>query len=174
MVRQKNIAQAAQEDHFLDLTRWADNLVERLQVNFGTQNIWPLGYPGPYIGYRNTSASRQNTGKGYREIYAKVFNAASGDTEKISFFFNYYLYFVDMGVGAGRPIETVERSKDANYRRLYARWNGMGDRQSRPSISMEIRHQLARLETLVSAYYGEFIQNGILFSFDDAYSDTSP
>lgn len=102
-------------------------------------------------------------------MYAKVFNGAGGDTKKISFFFNYYLYFVDMGVGAGQPIEDVERSKDARFNQLYQIWKEEGDRQSRPVIAMEVRHQLRRLEVLVSSYYQDFIENGVLVSFQDEF-----
>mgnify|MGYP003462458877 FL=1 len=102
-------------------------------------------------------------------MYAKVFNGANGDTKKISFFFNYYLYFVDMGVGAGRPIELVNRSKDARYNQLYQSWKRQGDRQSRPVVAMEVRHQLRRLEVLVSSFYQEFVENGMLVSFQEQF-----
>lgn len=168
MAEQKSISQAV-KDEFLDLTRWANNMIRQLQSNFETQHVWPGGFPGPYIGYRNTPAAKRSTGKGYRRMYAKVFNGAGGDTRKISFFFNYYLYFVDMGVGAGQPIEDVERSKDARFNQLYQIWKEQGDRQSRPIIAMEVRHQLRRLEVLVSSYYQDFIENGVLVSFQDEF-----
>lgn len=165
---QKGIKEAV-EDEFLDLTRWANNMIQQLQGNFETQRVWPGGFPGPYIGYRNTPGAKKSTGEGYRRMYAKVFNGANGDTKKISFFFNYYLYFVDMGVGAGHPIEDVERSKDARFDQLYEDWKYQGDRQSRPIISMEVRHQLRRLEVLVSSFYQEFVENGVLFSFNKEF-----
>lgn len=168
MSEQKTISQAVKEE-FLDLTRWANNMIRQLQANFETQHVWPGGFPGPYIGYRNTPAAKKSTGQAYRRMYAKVFNGAGGDTKKISFFFNYYLYFVDMGVGAGQPIEDVERSKDARFNQLYQIWKEEGDRQSRPVIAMEVRHQLRRLEVLVSSYYQDFIENGVLVSFQDEF-----
>ena len=76
----------------------------------------------------------------------KVYNAAGGNTEKISFFFNYYLYFVDMGVGGGQPIERVDRSDKAKYNKLYKHWDDRGDRQSRPAFAMEFRYQLFKAE----------------------------
>lgn len=168
MSEQKTISQAVKEE-FLDLTRWANNMIRQLQTNFETQHVWPGGFPGPYIGYRNTPAAKKSTGQAYRRMYAKVFNGAGGDTKKISFFFNYYLYFVDMGVGAEQPIEDVERSKDARFNQLYQIWKEEGDRQSRPIIAMEVRHQLRRLEVLVSSYYQDFIENGVLVSFQDEF-----
>lgn len=169
---QSSIPQAVRDD-FLDLTQWADNMVTHLQNNFETQNVWPRGNPGPYIGYRNTSAAKQNTGSGINSIYAALWAGSNGDTRKISFFFKYYLYFVDMGVGAGRPIESVERSKDAKWNQLYEKWKEEGDRQSRPLIAMELRHQLTRLEIIVSSYYQDVIENGTIVSFLDEMPDTT-
>lgn len=163
---QKGIKEAL-EDEFLDLTRWANNMIQQFRNNYETQHVWPGGFPGPYIGYRNTPAAKKSTGKSYRRMYAKVFNGANGDTKKISFFFNYYLYFVDMGVGAGQPIQKVERSEDARYNKLYQEWKEQGDRQSRPLLAMEVRHQLWRLEVLVSSFYQEFVENGVLVSFHE-------
>lgn len=167
---QRGISQAATEQK-LDLTLWADNMVKHLKNNFGTQNVWPRGFPGPYIGYRNTPAAGNSTSRGMNSIFAAIWSGSGGNTEKISFFFNYYLYFVDMGVGAGHPIEDVERSEDARWNKLYKKWDGEGDRQSRPMLSMELRHQLLRLEIIVSSYYQELIENGVLISFSDQLPD---
>lgn len=164
MAKQKSVKQAVR-DKKLDLTYWAEGVVKRLKLNFDTQNIYPYGDPGPYPG------SPKSTGDAFRSIYAKVYNAAGGNTEKISFFFNYYLYFVDMGVGGGQPIERVDRSEKAKYNRLYKPWDDTGDRQSRPAFAMEFRYQLFKLSYIVSAYYGELITNGIVFSITDEIPD---
>lgn len=58
MSEQKTISQAVKEE-FLDLTRWANNMIRQLQANFETQHVWPGGFPGPYIGYRNTPAAKK-------------------------------------------------------------------------------------------------------------------
>ena len=163
---QKTIKTAVKEGH-LDLSLWAENMKKRLQANFEKQRVWPRGCPGPYIGYRNTPAAKKSTGKGINSFFSKIWAGANGDTEKIEFFFNYYLYFVDMGVGRGVEIEDVDRSAHANWKRLYKVWDGEGDRQSRPMLAMEIRHQLTRLEVLVSSFYQEYIENGVIFSFTD-------
>lgn len=162
---QKGIKQAVEEER-LDLTLWAENMKKRLEANFETQKVWPRGFPGPYIGYRNTPGAKGSTGDALRTFYAKVYAGAGGDTEKISFFFRYYLYFVDMGVGAGQPIEDVDRSEKANWRTRYKDWAMEGDRQSRPVLSMELRWQLLRLETLVSSFYQEFIETTLITSFE--------
>lgn len=164
---QKGIKQAVEEER-LDLTVWAENMKKRLEANFETQKVWPRGFPGPYIGYRNTPGAKGSTGDALRTFYAKVYAGAGGDTEKISFFFRYYLYFVDMGVGAGQPIEEVESYPDAKWNETFKKWEGMGDRKSRPVLSMEFRHQVRRLQTLVSAYYQEYIETVMVQSFYDA------
>ena len=154
---QKGIKNAVSEGK-LDLTNWAENMKKRLEANYEKQNVWPRGYPGPYIGYRNTKSAKKSTGQSIRRFVSQVWAGANGDTEKISFFFYEYLYFVDMGVGRGQPIETVERSMPANWKKLYQEWEGEGDRQSRPVLTMELRHQCRRLETLVSSFYQDYVQ----------------
>lgn len=169
---QRGIQEALKEER-LDLTVWAENMKKRLQQNFETQNVWPMGFPGPYIGYRNTPAAKRhlknNPNRSINRFYARLYNGANGDTKKIEFFFNYYLYFVDMGVGVGRHIEDVDNTSPANWRTLYKKWDGQGDRQSRPILAMEVRHQLRRLQMLVLSYYEEYIENGVLVAFDDKY-----
>lgn len=174
MAKQKSVSQAAKERK-LDLTYWAEGVVKRLKTNFDTQNIFPYGYPGPYPGAARKQLKNGkfegSTGDAFRSIYAKVYNAAGGNTEKISFFFNYYLYFVDMGVGAGQPIVNVDRDEDARYNKRYKTWKDTGDRQSRPAFAMEFRYQLFKLSTIVSAFYGRLITNGIVFSITDEIPD---
>jgi hypothetical protein len=156
----------------LDLTVWAENMKKRLEKNFGTQNIWPLGNPGPYIGYRNTrSAKRHKSGQSLQKFYAQVYAGAGGDTEKISFFFNYYLYFVDMGVGAGQHLRDVDDSAPARYNKLYKTWAGMGDRQSRPALTMEFRWQMIRLEAMTLSFYQRFVENAIVYGLSDGKED---
>lgn len=174
MAKQKSVSQAAKERK-LDLTYWAEGVVKRLKTNFETQKIFPRGFPGPYPGAARKQLKNGkfegSTGDAFRSIYAKVYNAAGGNTEKISFFFNYYLYFVDMGVGAGQPIVNVDRDEDARYNKRYKTWKDTGDRQSRPAFAMEFRYQLFKLSTIVSAFYGRLITNGIVFSITDEIPD---
>lgn len=159
---QKSLEQA-QKQGFLDLNKWANDTVRRIQLNYWTQNIWPLGYPGPYKDYRKKNTG--STGNSFRHIYAKVYNSAKGDTTKISFFFKYYLYFVDMGVGRGRSWEF--QYEDAKYNKLFHKWDGEGDRQQRPFLTMELRHQIRRLSAMLENYYAEKIQIDIVSTLED-------
>ena len=56
---------------FLDLKKWALTTIQSIHRNYGTQKVWPRGYPGPYIGYRNTPAAKRSTGESfsYRNFY---------------------------------------------------------------------------------------------------------
>ena len=170
MTKQTSIKQAT-KDKRLDLTYWAQGVVNRLKLNFETQKIFPRGFPGPYPGSSVQKDKKGNytgsTGDAFRSIYARVYNAAGGNTEKISFFFQYYLYFVDRGVGAEQPITAVDRDAAAKYHARYKNWSDRGDRQSRPAFAMEFRYQLFKLGTIVSAYYGRMVTNGIVFSITD-------
>ena len=76
-----------------------------------------------------------------------------------------------MGVGAGQPIGKVDRSEKARYNKLYKSWKDTGDRQSRPAFAMEFRYQIFKLSTIVSAYYGRLVTNGIVFSLTDEIPD---
>lgn len=159
----QNTLEQAQEQKFLDLNKWADDTISRIKINYKTQNVWPMGFPGPYQGYNGKKDG--STGDSFRQIYTRVFNSASGDTEKIYFFFNYYLYFVDMGVGRGRPWEY--EFSNAKYNKLYQQWRGRGDRQQRPFLTMEIRHQIRRLSFLLEKYYAEKVRLDIVAALEE-------
>lgn len=155
---QKGIDKAI-EQGYLDLHYWAEHVIQRLALNFRRQNIWPYGYPGPYKGYADTPAAKRSTGMGIRSLYAQVYAAAGGDSERITFFFNDYLSYVDMGVGGEQDLEKLRalgKDKDAKKAyRLHAKWKEMGDRQQRPFLMKEFRHQVMRLQAMLWAYYGE-------------------
>lgn len=167
MANQKSIKDAFDDGH-LDLTHWAEGVITRLQKNFDTQNVWPMGYPGPYAGYRNTRSGRRhqrNEGSAMRKFYSSLSNAASGDTRKIEFLYNYYLQFVDMGVGTG--VHYHYQPKKARYDELFEKWKEQGDRHSRPIVSMEFRHQLTRLAFILQSYWADSIEVGFITIFTE-------
>ncbi len=167
---QKGIDQALEQGH-LDLEYWAEHVMQRIKLNFRYQRVWPFGWPGPYRGYANTKAAERSTGSAYKNIYTKVYAAAGGDTNRIEFFFNEYLQYVDMGVGRGQDLSELKargKYKDAKKPlTLHARWNGMGDRQARPALMKELRHQLRRLQSILWAYYATQSQIVMLSVLDD-------
>lgn len=174
MAHQRGLQQAIDEGH-LDLHYWAEHTLQQIRMRMHTQRVWPYGLPGPYNEYQYINAKKKgkkgawvSTGAAAKEMYAVVYNAASGDTKRVSFFFEHYLNMVDMGVGKGRKISDVtERGTKAHWNTLFAKWGGLthgrrknqarndnepSARRARPMMMMEIRHQAYRLRSLVSLY----------------------
>lgn len=154
---QRGIDQAIEQKK-LDLHLWADQVLKRIILNMKREMISPFGHPGPYAGYDN----RKNGAMSIRKLYARVYNDAGGNTEKITFFFSEFLNYIDMGVGVEQTFEQLRAkgrsSKKARYNRRYARWEGEGDRQQRPFLGMEFRHQIRRLQSMLLEYHTEDIQ----------------
>lgn len=70
-----------------------------------------------------------------------------------------------MGVGRGRSWEF--QYEDAKYNKLFHKWDGEGDRQQRPFLTMELRHQIRRLSAMLENYYAEKIQIDIVSTLED-------
>lgn len=168
---------------------WANNLTKQLQNNYDSQKIFPRGYPGPYPGYLAINAKKKegkgawkSTGESIRKLYADVYNGAGGMPELIIFYFRYYLQFADMGVGKGTKYEQVDNAAKAHWGRLYKKWGNTNydgrtvkkskvasvktpskqrARRSRPHLMMEFRHQLTRLELIVTEYYSRMGEEGL-------------
>lgn len=157
-----------------------------------------MGKPGPYARFTATNAQRKRKGKWYskgtglQELYARVYNAAGGNTEKITFFWTQYLAYADMGVGKFRPLEKVsERSTSAKWNKRQAQFawgepsdvdggkktkskKGENSRRQRPNMKMEIRHQVRRLQfSLLPEYYGRLVEINMLPSVDMIDKDGS-
>lgn len=185
---QKGLTQA-QKDGYLELEYWKNHTIQQIRERFAAQNVWPRGFPGPYSHYREINEKRRKNGKWYskgrvytdQELYAHVYNAANGNTTKITFFYNHILDFVCWGVGRGRKMsDAVERHKDnKNPMTLFARWGmprdamtaaqrraadvaGYTARKSRPGVMQEIRHQTRRVEEIAAKYWGRFVAVNII------------
>lgn len=170
---------------------WADNMMLQLRHNYESQKIFPMGWPGPYPGYQYENAKKRqssnksswvSTGESFRNIYSMVYKGASGNPELIQFFFRYYLMFADMGVGKGTKYGQVDNATKAHWGRLYKKWGDthydgrktkkskvpsvkttmkQSSRRSRPHLMMEFRHQLTRLELIVTEYYSKMGEEGL-------------
>lgn len=190
MGRQVGLKQAVKEGR-LDLHYFAEHTLDMIRQRMGKQKVWPFGHPGPYREYKYINSKKKDgqwksTGAAEKQMYAIVYNAAGGDTTKISFFFEHYMNFVDMGVGKGRRIgDVTERGTPAHYNTLFAKWGGMSygkgrnrdintnggsARRSRPMMMMELRHQAVRLRTLASSYFDALIPV-LMGSTDYEYKD---
>lgn len=146
------------------LELWAKDTLEAIKANFSTQRVYPFE---PYPQYaeknkRNTDHNRH----AFDTLFAQVREYAGGDSFKIDFFFNYYLYFVDMGVGRAQPISKVSRSRNAQHDQRYAEWRNKGDRQSRPILNMEFNHQRRRLIRSLESRYAQLGQLYIIHGLE--------
>ena len=195
MGRQVGLQQAVREGK-LDLHYWAEHTLEQIRARMRTQNVWPYGMPGPYREYAYINAKKAgkhnawfSTGAAAKEMYALVWNAASGDTMKVSFFFQHYLNMVDMGVGSGRKLGQVTERSTPNhaYQMLFARWGGINfgsgknqgrrrddeqsPRRARPFLMQELRHQGIRLEAIVNRYVSTFMEINTMTNYNHSFKD---
>lgn len=99
-----------------------------------------------------------NTQDLYNSFVEHVINQANGDKIKIEFAFKYYGKFVDMGVGKGVKIGDVK--ENSTSRRLEGKMTG-NRRRAKKWYTKELRHQVLRLEELLSEKYGRQVQNMI-------------
>ncbi|MEG1585987.1 MAG: hypothetical protein RR346_03855, partial [Bacteroidales bacterium] len=149
------------------LAIWAENTLKRIRINFGTQYVYPVN--PPYDG------ARKSTGKAYQSLYWAVHSAAGGSEFRVNFFFNYYLLFVDSGVGKGHPYRRVNDADlryDTRYKVWPTRQNRSGrtvgnGRVSRPILNAEIRHQVRVLESILYKYYDIEVKLAILYGISN-------
>ena len=74
---------------------WAENLKKRIYKEMEIQGISPYNIKKNFTGNLRKSIGYQ--------IFPKVYNAAGGDPEKITFFYAYYGIFVEKGIMKGQP-----------------------------------------------------------------------
>jgi hypothetical protein len=145
--------------------------LQQLQINMMTQRIWPYEvYPGYRVRNerRKTLGGWVSTGEGIKSFEGSVIEA---DEETgmvtMAFRFNDYMQYVDIGVGAGRKAEDVNRSKNVKFKQRYvSKWNPAGGATHRPGIRPELNHLLTRLEGYVQRYYDAKIDFKILETFE--------
>ena len=175
---QKSLAQAHQQG-FLELSNWANLIINRIRMNYDIQKIWPQGNPGPYKYYWIINAARhgshKSTGKSFakQNLYATVANAASGDTTRIDFFFREYLLFVDYGVGKGQKFQEVPDMGVPQMRKRYANWSHVGDRQRRPVVIGSITGSRFFLGKLIQDYWNKEVELAITLGLSEKQSDNS-
>lgn len=71
----------------------------------------------------------------------------------IYFFFRYYLFFVDWGVGVGQKVPNVPENGIPKMKRIYAEWRYTGDRQRRPVVQSAIRGSRFFLGKMLEDYW---------------------
>ena len=167
---QNNLSEA-QEQGKLELSKWAEIMIQRIRMNFVVQRIWPEGPGGggPYKNYWIINMARKgkykSTGEAFlpQNLYSKVLAGARGNTTAVDFFFRRYLLFVDWGVGAGQKKEQVPEAGIPKMKRIYANWSQTGDRQRRPVIMGAIKGGRFFLANILEDYWKEQAETTILY-----------
>lgn len=170
MAKQKSLKEA-HEQGYLELSNWGELMVQRIKMNFDVQRIWPKGAEGggPYEDYHIINAARKgkykSTGEAFlgRNLYSKVLAGAGGNTVAIDFFFRYYLYFVDWGVGRGQKVSEVPKAGIPNMKKQYANWQFVGDRQRRPVVLGAIKGSRFFLGKILEDYWGKEAELAVLY-----------
>lgn len=170
MAKQKSLKQA-HEQGYLELSHWGELMIQRIRMNFEVQRIWPLGAGGggPYKNYHIVNAARkgkyQSKGEAFlsRNLYSKVLAGAGGNTVAVDFFFRYYLYFVDWGVGVGQKIPDVPENGMPKMKKRYANWQYTGDRQRRPVVMGAIKGSRFFLGNILQDYWGKEAELAVLY-----------
>ena len=153
-----------------------EQTLQQLQINMMTQRIWPFEvYPGyRVINERRGMPKKQggggwvSTGEGFKSFEGSVVEADE-DTGMVtmSFRYNDYMQYVDIGVGAWGKADDIERNRKVRYRNRYANWVPSGGKTHRPAIQPELNHLLTRLEDYVSDFYGKRYEFKMLDTFQD-------
>ena len=157
------------------LELWTKETLEALRRNFRTQGIFPVGevYGGWFEKNANTKGSTwHSTGAGFDSFYFHVLHASEqfdvGVRDwGVEYVYDYYLKFVDMGVGKDRPIDKVNRRLSATHDvRYMSSWNPSEGSTQRPAIMMEFRYQAARMRRYMANRYKYDAQVLVLNTID--------
>lgn len=170
MAKQKSLKQA-HEQGYLELSNWGELMIQRIKMNYDVQRIWPLGKGGggPYKDYHIVNAARRgkyrSTGDSFtkQNLYSKVVAGAGGNTVAVDFFFRYYLFFVDWGVGKGQKLPDVPENGMPKMKKRYADWRFTGDRQRRPVVLGAIKGSRFFLGNILQDYWGKEAELAVLY-----------
>lgn len=183
-IKKKRVAMRKKKTKFVNpieplhkaISRFHEATLMQVQANLVTQAVWPTEV---YTGYRIINESRKahggwySTGEGARSFTGRVIRAGEIGDVILLYQFNDYLRYAELGVGKDRPVEKVDRSKKANYRRRYTKWMPRSGRTHRPAIMMELRHLATRLERYATDFYGYEAQFKMMELFDGMQLDFS-
>ena len=153
-----------------------DQTLDQIQRNLEVQHVWPTEiYPGfaaiNEIRRRRAGGNHANgwfaDGEGAKSFEGTLISA----DEQTGFVtmairHNDYMQYVDIGVGAGRKAEDVERSKKVKYKQRYTKWDPSGGKSHRPGIMPEIRHLATRLSDYTADFYGNKFEYDVYETFE--------
>ena len=131
--------------------------LEQLEINMMTQHVYPFSpYPTyPAVNeYRRQHGGWYSTGEGIKSFEGVVYEAdEKTGMVTMGFRYNDYMQYVDIGVGAGRKADDVERAKKVRFKNRYTQWIPSRGKSHRPGIQPEINHALTRISDYVQQYY---------------------
>ena len=139
--------------------------LDQIEINMSVQRVWPFAPYSVYPEineYRRQHRSWYSTGEGIRSFEGVVYEADENTgMVTMGIRYNDYMQYVDIGVGAGRKSDDVERSRKVRYKSRYTSWQpGMG-KSHRPVIRPEANHLATRLENYVRDYYSAKLIFGV-------------
>lgn len=127
------------------LRLWAQDTLDNIRRNFAVQKVFPFEVRPGYLEYnKNVKRGWKSTGAAYDSFVAQIRDAAP-DHLRMDFLYRYYMNFVDIGTGPGRPAERVQRNTAAQNTRRYTEWVPKEGKTHRPVTSMEFRHLARRM-----------------------------
>ena len=154
--------------------------LEQIQRNLEVQHVWPTEiYPNFHSinEIRRRQAERAaargkkgpwySTGEGAKSFEGTLVEA-NEETGMVtmSFRFNDYMQYVDIGVGAGRKAEDVERKRNVNFKNRYTKWYPGSMKSHRPAIMPELRHLTTRLGDAAADLYGSKFEFNMYETFE--------
>ena len=144
------------------ITQFHKDTIEMLEIGAATQHIFPVEV---YPGYKKVNEMRKrqgswySTGRGVRSFKGVIREADEIDRIQLTYSFNRYLRFTELGVGGGVTAEAVERSKNARFDRRYiSSWDRSAGSSHRPFIRREVNHLCSRISNYLCMAYGEQIK----------------
>ena len=135
-----------------------EQTLNQLVSNMQTQRLFPYEvYPG-YIEeneYRRQHGGWYSTGEGIKSFEGDVIEAdEQTGMVTMSFRFNDYLQYTDIGVMQGVKADDVSRSKKINFKQRYvSKWDPRRGASHRSNIQPEMNHLLTRIERYVQQHY---------------------
>lgn len=147
-----------------------DQTLQSIKRNLETQHVWPVEiYPGftAINEMRRRHGQWHATGDGVRSFEGTVVEAnESTGIVTLSVRYNDYMQYVDIGVGAGRKSDDVDRSRKVNFRNRYSRWVPDQGKSHRPAILPTLRHLATRLQDYTAYFYGTKFEYDVYETFE--------
>lgn len=130
---------------------WALNVLDRILKEMKVQKISP--YNPDYEGSGKLAESIN--------IDKTVFNAAGGDIEKITFFYEYYALFVETGTMKGQPYSREKLNKPYKEGTKYAK-DKKGIRAPKPFLFALLNQRVFSLQKIAERVISENITAAIV------------